>query len=275
MELGDAQTLRLTTLELIAFWEGAINASVLVKHFGISRQQASNDIKRYRELAPANLYYCASAKAFAPLGNFKPILISAGVEQYLTWLGQPSSAAIKDVLPIHTLKLPARPVTAGLMRALAQAIRQQLRLEVDYVSLTNPNRQGRVIAPHALIQTGLRWHLRAWCEDKKQFRDFVLSRFRGEATLSGPATHTAAQDAVWNTQITLTFAPDPRLNKAQREVIEVDYQMQNGQLNIQTRACLAQYLLQEMRINTKVLDGIPEAQQLVLVNLNDIKQWLF
>ncbi|WP_049722726.1 helix-turn-helix transcriptional regulator [Gilvimarinus polysaccharolyticus] len=275
MELGDAQKLRLTTLELVAYWEGAVNASVLVKHFGISRQQASTDIKRYRELAPHNLQYDEAAKAFLPLSAFTPYFISAQAEQYLAWLGQPDLAHNTARLPIHNLALSVRPIAPQLMRAVAQAIRHNQRLEVDYVSLTNPSRQGRVIAPHALIQTGLRWHLRAWCEHKKQFRDFVLSRFRGDATLSGPATHTAAQDTVWNTQVTLTFEPDPRLNAAQREVIEVDYQMQNGQLNIQTRACLAQYLLQEMRINPKVLDGIPEAQQLVLVNLSDIKQWLF
>ena len=31
----------------------------------------------------------------------------------------------------------------------------------------------------------------------------------------------------------------------------------------------------EMQVNTKYLDGKPEAQQLVLVNRDDIKQWLF
>jgi hypothetical protein len=30
-----------------------------------------------------------------------------------------------------------------------------------------------------------------------------------------------------------------------------------------------------MQVNIKFHDAIPEAQQLILVNLNDIKQWLF
>ncbi len=54
-----------------------------------------------------------------------------------------------------------------------------------------------------------------------------------------------------------------------------DYQMENDQLHINTRAALANYLLKEMQVNTKYLDGTPEAQQLVLVNRDDIKQWLF
>jgi hypothetical protein len=51
--------------------------------------------------------------------------------------------------------------------------------------------------------------------------------------------------------------------------------MVNGQLKLRVRAALADYLLKQMQVNTKYLDGKPEAQQLVLVNRDDIKQWLF
>lgn len=37
----------------------------------------------------------------------------------------------------------------------------------------------RLIAPHTLIYTGMRWHVRACCEKNRQYRDFVLSRLRG------------------------------------------------------------------------------------------------
>lgn len=272
MDISDAQQARLQTFELVAYWEGAANSSLLVKHFGLSRQQASQDIKRYLELAPDNLSYNTSRKCHQPEPGFKPLFITGSAEQYLAWLAQPLTP---EKLPVHSLSLPARGVHAPLMRSIVQAIRQKQRLEVDYVSLTNPNRQGRVIAPHALVQTGLRWHLRAWCEHKEQFRDFVLSRFRGNATLSGLAEQGAEQDTAWQTQVELVFEPDPRLAPTKRDVIEHDYDMQNGQLKLTTRACLAHYLLQEMRINPKVLDGIPEAQQLVLVNFSDIKEWLF
>src|SRR5690625_5587511 len=76
------------------------------------------------------------------------------------------------------------------MRGLVTAIRTQQRLEVDYVSLSNPNRQGRIIVPHTFVSTGLRWHLRAWCEKSQSYRDFVLSRFRGEPELLGDRKST-------------------------------------------------------------------------------------
>jgi hypothetical protein len=73
----------------------------------------------------------------------------------------------------------------------------------------------------------------------------------------------------------LIFCPDSRLTTAQKNVIEQDYQLQDGKLVTKTRAALAQYLLQDMQVNIKFHDAIPEAQQLTLLNLNDIKQGLF
>lgn len=103
----------------------------------------------------------------------------------------------------------------------------------------------------------------------------MLSRFRGEAELLDLSPQGAGQDLAWQTEIELILAPDPRLSPAKRNVIEQDYGMQNEQLQLSTRAALANYLLQEVQVNYKMLDGTPEAQQLILVNLDEVRQWLF
>ncbi|WP_174664635.1 hypothetical protein [Oceanisphaera profunda] len=84
-----------------------------------------------------------------------------------------------------------------------------------------------------------------------------------------------APDTAWNTNIVLRIKPDPRLNEAQQAAIIHDYGMHNGELSLTVRAALAHYLLQEMQINIKMLDGNPVAQQLILVNVDAIKPWLF
>lgn len=266
---------RYTFIELLAYWEGRINTRDLERQFGLSRQQSSTDINRYKAFAPHNLVYDASRKYHCPAPEFQCLYIPSSVDMYLQWLetGQ---------LPTHShstltanLQLPARKIAPLVMRGLVAAIRQSQRLEVDYVSLNNPNHQGRIISPHSFVRTGLRWHLRAWCEKSRGYRDFVLSRFRGEPELLDAATFKAEGDVAWNTQVTVLLQPDPRLSPAKRAVLENDYQMQDGQLAITTRGCLVQYLLRELQVSTKVLDGTPEAQQLVCVNLLDIKQWLF
>ena len=43
---------RYRLIEIVALWEGKLNAGHLVEHFGIGRQQASKDINTYlKEIA--------------------------------------------------------------------------------------------------------------------------------------------------------------------------------------------------------------------------------
>ena len=65
------------------------------------------------------------------------------------------------------------------MRGLIGAIKQKKRVDVEYLSLNTSSFEDRVIQPHSLVKTGLRWHLRGYCEYCSEIRDFVLSRFRG------------------------------------------------------------------------------------------------
>jgi predicted DNA-binding transcriptional regulator YafY len=165
-------------------------------------------------------------------------------------------------------------VSPDILRPLLLAARDNQRIEVDYVSVNNPNREGRIIAPHTLVWTGLRWHVRGWCEKNRDFRDFVLSRFRGQPELLGPAPHTAQDDTNWNVMIKLTLKPDPRLTPQQQEVVAIDYGMQNGQLVIPVRARLVNYLLQLLNINAGQPLADPRAQQVIIANSTDIKPWL-
>lgn len=161
------------------------------------------------------------------------------------------------------------------MRPLVQAIRQHERLEVDYGAVSNPDNGGRIIVPIRFVNTGRRWHLRAWCEKARDYRDFVLSRFHGIPSVEGKTLGDLPSDIAWHTELTLRIKPDPRLSEAQQAALIHDYGMHNGELQLPTRAALAHYLLHELQINIKMLDGNPAAQQLILVNQEEIKPWLF
>ncbi len=270
--------IRYRIIELLSYWQGLVNTTQLIQHFSVSRTQAQKYFKSYQADYPDNLIYDNSLKGFRPSETFTSHCISSDVNEYLDWLNNNGELAT----PMHntpftnaTLSLPVRKVLPQTMRGLISAIKHQKRLEVNYVSLANPNGEGRIIQPHIFVKTGLRWHLRAYDEKHQQFRDFVLSRFRGQPEILDNATHNAALDIAWNSSIEMIFSPDSRLSPEQKNVIEQDYQMQDGKLITSTRAALAQYLLQDMQVNIKFHDAIPEAQQLILVNLNDIKQWLF
>ncbi len=267
---------RFAFIEMLAFWMGAVRNKDLEHQFGITRQQAYKDFALHQELHPG--YFIKKDKAcYECIDHQQPPHFSGGLEDFLIWLETGSftlSQPLADTCASR-LQLPERRISRQVVAKLVQAIHQKARVEVDYVSLSNPEHEGRTFSPHSIVKAGSRFHVRGYCEKSKGFRDLVLSRFRGIAELEGPSPHAIEQDEAWQTTVILVLSPDPRLTPAQRAVLTSDYQMENDQLHINTRAALANYLLKEMQVNTKYLDGTPEAQQLVLVNRDDIKQWLF
>lgn len=264
-------------IELIGYWQGQVNGRDLSNHFAIGVAQAKKHISAYNTHHPSNLAYCPSTKAHMAQPGFSLYYISGDVSEYLDWLNNQNTdfTTANNRITHAELRLPPRSIAPQMMRGLVAAIKQQRRIDVEYVSLSNTTAEGRVIQPHTFVKTGLRWHLRGYCEYRNEYRDFVLSRFRGEPYLMDAATHLRKQDPGWNHEVTLRFQPDPRFTPAQKAVIEQDYQMQYGELQITTKAALAQYLIQEMQVRTDSLAKTPQQQQLVLVNEEQIKPCLF
>lgn len=267
---------RLAFLEMLVFWMGIIRNKDLEHQFGISRQQAYKDLTQYQQLHPNGLIKIEKA-CYAYRDGAELHYFNGGLDDFLLWLETGNFAALKPLSNTFTsrLKLPERHASRHIVAALVRAIQQRLRIEVNYVSLSNPEEEGRILSPHSIVKAGSRFHVRGYCEKSKAYRDFVLSRFSEEIQIEGPSPYSIEQDVAWQTNVTLILSPDPRLTAAQSKVLANDFKMENGQLHISTRAALADYLLKEMQVNTKYLDGKPEAQQLVLVNRDDIKQWLF
>jgi len=265
-------------IELLAFWHGLVNSRQVIDCFHVSRTQAQKYITTYQQLHPNNIVYGKSSKGFFTTSHFSPQYITGNASEYLGWLHTQTNDVFSSAhspLTNASLNLPKRHVHPDVIRGLSQAIKLGRRLEVDYVSLKNPDGEGRIIHPHVFVKTGLRWHLRAYDEKHGEFRDFVLSRFSGVPEILEGETVSSNDDEAWQTIINLKFVADLRLSSAQKYVIEQDYQMINGELTVPTRAALAPYVLQEMHVNTKFIDEYPEAQQLVLANKEYIQRWLF
>lgn len=275
--------LRYRLIETVVWWEGRLTTNHLMQSFGISRQQASKDINSYiTDYAPKNLEYDKHLKGYVPSRHFKPLFIDDSASAYLHLLSQNYERAPHiDGLALayaHTevLGVPDRSVRPEVLRPLLKACREGLRLECEYVSFTTPEVETRLIAPHTLIYTGMRWHVRAYCEKNRDYRDFVLSRFRGEPDLmDAPSEHTRALDKGWNTPLTVVIAPDSRLKPEQRAIIEADYGMRDGQLVIETRGALVQYVLQRYQIDPNKIQAKAAAQQIVVANLEELQQWIY
>jgi hypothetical protein len=137
--------------------------------------------------------------------------------------------------------------------------------------MSHPEPGTRVISPHALAHDGFRWHVRAFCHSRSEFRDFVLGRILdvlGCENVRKPST----EDVEWNTILTLVLAPHPGLSEGKRRIIELDYGMQDGTVELSCRQALLFYALKKLGLSRH--DGRPEAQQIVLKNQTELSAFL-
>lgn len=273
--------LRYRLIEIVAYWKGRLTTKHLVNSFGIGRQQASKDINAYlNEIAPNNLIYNKHLKGYEPSPQFKPRVTTGTADEYLHVLSRTKDLAHTfasldlGFANTHMLQLPSRKVDPLILRTLVQAAREQKRVDIGYISVNNPATDGRIIVPHTLVCTPTRWHVRAYCEKNGQYRDFVLSRFRGEPDLLNKSEHGKLGDTAWNTHIELSITPDPRLEKLQQKVIAYDYGMTRNKLAVPCKAALLQYVLKAFGLDPHKQEAKPEAQQVVIGNYKTVEPWL-
>ena len=273
--------LRYRVIEIVALWEGRLTTNHLIQSFGIGRQQASKDINAYlADIAPGNLVYDTHLKGYKPSESFIPKLTSGHADEYLHILSRREDMTVTfnelDMGFEHSSMI--HPVTRNIapevLRPLVQGIREKKRVDICYTSLKNGETVERIISPHTLICTPLRWHVRAYCEYAGDYRDFVLSRIHGIPDINDNAVHSKQEDMLWNTKVTIELIPDLRFNEKQKAVIEKDYGMSNSRLNIATNASLVRYLLDAYNIDIYVQKNRPQGQQIVVGNMDELMPFL-
>ncbi|ATJ84519.1 WYL domain-containing protein [Halomonas beimenensis] len=273
---------RYRLIEILAFWEGRVAASQLGAAFGIGRQQAQKVLRRYREAVPDNLAYDESRRGFRPKAAFRPRFTRGRVEEYLQLLGahrdldSPFAGLGLGAADTESLPLPSRAVDPGVVRELVKSARAGRRLEVTYASFTSPGGEERILVPHTLVFAAGRWHVRAYCEKHRDYRDFVLSRFRGLPEDNGPmlGAHGGEEDEAWQTRVAVSLIPDRRLPPEEREMLARDYGMRDGELTLHCRGPLVLYALRELGVNPHHVEAEPRAQQIEIANREALTPWI-
>lgn len=271
-------------IEVIVLWEGRLTRGHLQKAFSVGRDKASRMLGRYLSEVPGNIVLCPQQKGYVPTENFKGQFSQGDVNEYLRLVRDRfESNPMLGLLPesslvIEQIQLPSRQVSAEILQGLIQAIRDKQRTDVVYRSMTSPQGKGRVIAPHSLVLAEGRWHVRAYCEEKKQFLDFVLHRFVEITDHLGPILKGAAleDDDEWSQILTLQLQPNPELTKARQQLIADDYNIPaSGVLAIDVRAPLVKYLANSLRLTSlEEAKQNPHAHQLVLANHDEVQPYL-
>lgn len=242
---------RLCFVERCAYWRGVVNRADVMKVFNVSAAQASADLTKYQELNPGALVYQMRRKRYEGAVGMVCRLHTPRVEDAIQYfLGAELTAAGAQWLERGTgadrvalVELPSRLASARAERLTFLAVLHGLRLKVRYLSRSSPGDgtgEERWVRPHAFGHNGYRWHVRAWCEKRSGFRDFVLSRIvDGEWPMEpGPLP---VEDADWNTWVTLKLKPNGNLSDEQQAVVALDYNMTGGTTEVLVRKAMEVY----------------------------------
>jgi len=270
---------RLTLLEATVFWTGELVTGFLTSTFSISRVQATKDIALYLSLRPDNLRYDRSLKRYLITEQFSPLLITGSPQECLQVLQASQSAAppvvtlMSNLPAVEVLALPTRRIDVTVLRPVLQAARFGLVLEIGYQSMSTPQPVTHKVLPHTLVFDGWRWHMRAFSYSHNDFRDFVLARIH-QASVAGKPEKPSPVDTLWETQLTVEIGPHPGLSDSQKQAVERDFGMADGKCSSSVRAALLSYLLLSLRIGKDDYQREAMAQQIVLLNRDELQPYL-
>ena len=278
---------RLQYIEVMAYYTGVVSRSDVAKAFGISDPAATKDLKLYSDLAPGNLVYTQSVFGFVPSPDFSPAFADLSPAAVLPIIAANLAVAagpygLESIYGLSTasLPLPARLPGKEVLAQITRAIHGYRKLRVSYRSLSDrDSRESRVLEPHVLVDTGLRWHVRAYSEDTYDFRAFVLSRFLDAECLDEPAESSAEYDEDWVETVTLKLGPHIGLDAKKRESLLLDYGAVGEAIEVNVRRALIGYVLQRLGVDTTEDCSMnPQSHQLMLLNRDDIEPfaaWAF
>lgn len=278
---------RLQYIELMAYYTGVVTRADVARAFGISDAAATKDLKFYSDIAPENLIYRHTVFGFMPTANFKevfadlsPATVLPMIEANLTVAGGPDQDKSVFGIPVDGLALPNRLPEKSMLAQITRAIHNKKQLEVSYHSLSRrDSKQKRIIEPHSLVNTGFRWHVRAYNEDTFDFRDFVLSRFESAECLDAEAESSEQYDDDWAEIISVQLTPHPKLDEDKRTSLLIDYGSDDDVITIDVRRALIGYLLQQLSVDTTAEHKLnPNKYQLIVLNREEIEpfaSWAF
>lgn len=269
----DIQLERLFYLEFLALFTGQVSRKDLVTRFGISEPAATKDLSLYSELAPGRLQYDLRQKCYV-LADDRPYF-THDVEQSLYALAGERAIAINTG---HAKRLPSwvhcdikREIPLSVVATITRCVYQGRKLIADYASLSSGVKK-RTLAPLALVNDGLRWHVRCfdYGHQDNPFRDYNLARFGG--VIEGePGDVSLDDDKEWMNEVCLKLVPHPKAEHP--ETIRMDYDILEGGKLVNLRACLVGYFLRHWHIDySDEGDGNPRAQQLFLANKGELIQ---
>ena len=248
--LSAAQRQRLAFIEFRIWFYGEIARKHVLERFEVATAAGTRDLMLYKQLAPQNASY--EQKHYRYMQTFQP-LFPHDADKVLAALTTGASAAdtgTSSETISHAVPKRLNQPDLNILATVTRAIHTRQALALTYLSMKK-GPSPRVIVPHSLVDSGLRWHVRAFDRTKGHFRDLVLTRMEDVRTMFDctPPTQQEliAADTHWNRMFTLTLIPHP--SRTHPEVIAKDFGMRDGQLKVSLRGAVAGYVMRQWQVD--------------------------
>ncbi len=228
-DISQAQQERLAFIEFRLLFLGSASRPDLARRFGVSEYAASRDFALYRQLAPDNLFYDRSIAVYLPGEELTPLFEYQPV-QVLTALAEGFGG---DFVTVSDNWLPTELPSS---------------LQATYCSLSSGQSE-KMIVPLALVDNGLRWHVRAYEPEHSRYADFVLTRILCAENINSAdnAQQLREQDIAWQQYLDLELVPHPQLKHP--GTVALEYGMTDHCLRLSVRAAVAGYLLRRWNVD--------------------------
>jgi predicted DNA-binding transcriptional regulator YafY len=247
LNLSQSQRERLAYIEFRLYFLGEARRLDLIQRFGVAPAVATRDFAQYKEIFPNNISFDGKAKSYVFGEEFIPAF-EHFPERVLTALSQGFGDGVNPVggvLLNCELPLELNRPSMAILAPVTRAIHQQKAIRLRYQSHSS-GMSKRELVPFALVNDGLRWHVRAFDRKSQEFRDFVLTRMDATSVIedSLPQKHELQlADIQWNRIVELDLIPHP--NQEHPEIIQSDFGMTDGVLHIKVRAATVGYVLRQ------------------------------
>ena len=266
----------------MALWEGRLSRGRLMDVLNLSGIRVSQLLREIREETPDWFEWDSKSKSYF----VTPIAYKKAQAELKAGNASLSLAAYLAETDIHADLAPgAGPVTVApwafsqvnpqIFSRIRLAIEQGRRLKLEYRSMRTPEQHPRTVEPHSLIQAGRRWHMRGYCLETGDFRDFVLGRIAKHSMSDQKTTSTVADDTKWNAVVKVRIQAHPKLTPGQKDLVRSEYFDGTSARVHSCRGALLPYLVQELRLAVDVAKELPPDYQLAVDNVEEVRIWLF
>lgn len=262
---------RMAFIEFRLNWDGRINRNDLAAKFDMSLNQATNDLVRYGQLAPSNMRYDLSQRAYVRGDRFTPHYDITGVAGYLEQLALATKSPAHSeswlgfLPPLEILKVPNGEIDAGILESVVGGLQANEPLDILQQTVNSVEPVWCTVLPLALVHDGERWCVRAYSASTDGYDTAPLARMK-DIRPASVLTTPSVEDTEWNTFVSVEIGPNPSLSEADRAVVAKDFGIVNGASVLQLRRAMLPKLLERMGIS---LQSTGEAK-LALLNSDEI-----